>query len=677
MKRTLLFITFVLTSLAMSAQGKNNDNSDLEYLPLVESSKCWRVARTTSGQDNIDYLLYGTSYYYTEEIGGMIYYNVKASIGKTELASYLLCEENRKVYLYDPDWQDYFLLFDYSLKKGDTYETYSYDEQQWVKYKVLSVGDFIEGPEVVRYYYDAKVDSVEVYHRYLRKWTVCRTDDESRQKTWIEGIGSLEGPLANLYDVRSASTSDYLYYVQNEYISIAFPFYDTTNRVWHGCRLPTGAEDNWEDDERHRLTYELEGDCLHVYGKVFTNCGLGLYVFFKEEPTDDPQTIRIRWHLRQYGDRADCEGLLATDFYVPGFDPNKNYIVVDNQGEEHPVINRTPEMAYRPFIEDNKMWVVKTISDYSDEEWIEYYYFDGYTIVNNQTAKRMLGDRISYGQYISGEYIGAWFEQDKKVYFAFKGKQQFELLYDFTLSSGDSIISPDNITLVVNKLSGGITGFKGTYYEIGHGEQSERWLEGVGSEHYPWLRRNMNEGPIILLACTVGDEVIYCNSEIDDPFNMGAKKRRFDFNHTIKTQPKAPERRAEAVSLYGEYNDLLLDVNLNPLDDAYLVRITDKAGKAVYEKTINAGNIVALNIDISAYPEGQYTVTIENSKETFTGEFEIMANAIEETPSDSPSMGRGIYNLQGQKVSVNSVFSAPSMLPKGVYIINGKKIWVK
>ena len=36
-----------------------------------------------------------------------------------------------------------------------------------------------------------------------------------------------------------------------------------------------------------------------------------------------------------------------------------------------------------------------------------------------------------------------------------------------------------------------------------------------------------------------------------------------------------------------------------------------------------------------------------------------------------------LYNLQGQRISVNSVFSAPSVLPKGVYIINQKKIFVK
>lgn len=46
-------------------------------------------------------------------------------------------------------------------------------------------------------------------------------------------------------------------------------------------------------------------------------------------------------------------------------------------------------------------------------------------------------------------------------------------------------------------------------------------------------------------------------------------------------------------------------------------------------------------------------------------------------PIPLPQGKRAIFNLQGQRISVNSVFSAPSVLPKGVYIVDGKKVWVK
>jgi hypothetical protein len=172
------------------------------------------------------------------------------------------------------------------------------------------------------------------------------------------------------------------------------------------------------------------------------------------------------------------------------------------------------------------------------------------------------------------------------------------------------------------------------------------------------------------MSCTVGDEVIYFNDEYEDgatPEGMNAKKR-FDFTHTIKTQPQAPIRRVAEQSLYGEYNNQQLGINLNSLEDAYLVRITDKTGKVVYEKDINAGNIVGLNINISTYGDGRYTVTMENNHESFTGEFEVQTSGIEEVRNNHEMIKGYIYNLQGQRIST---------LQKGLNIVNGRKIYVK
>jgi hypothetical protein len=148
---------------------------------------------------------------------------------------------------------------------------------------------------------------------------------------------------------------------------------------------------------------------------------------------------------------------------------------------------------------------------------------------------------------------------------------------------------------------------------------------------------------------------------------MISLKKRFDFTHTTKLQPKNPRRGEEELSLYGEYNDKLLGINLDPLDDAYQVSITNESGKAVYEKTINAGTIVGLSIDISAYAKGRYTVTVENSNELFTGEFETETTGIEETMYNKVEANSEIYNLQGLRLS---------SLQKGLNIVNGKKVYV-
>ena len=329
--------------------------------------------------------------------------------------------------------------------------------------------------------------------------------------------------------------------------------------------------------------------------------------------------------------------------------------------------------AYRPFVEDGKVWVIKGsgISPYGDplEPWIEYCYFDGDTIIGGQACKQM---KCISNDAPSPLYIGAWYEQDKKVYFA-DNRPQFELLYDFTLSSDDSF-SSWGYPVVVKKTSGAIPGFKGTYYDLWRNDKLlGRWLEGVGCNSWPNISHpwDLTGGKATLLLCRVGDEVIYYDSEESDSYVLGARKQRIDFTHTIKIRPRARTmvmvEPDPAPSLSGEYSEQQLGINLNPLDNAYLVRITDETGKTVYEKTVNAGNIVGLNIDISAYAEGRYTVTVENDNESFTGDIDTRTTGISLTPTLSKREG-AIYNLQGQRIS---------SLRKGLNIVSGRKIFVK
>ena len=179
------------------------------------------------------------------------------------------------------------------------------------------------------------------------------------------------------------------------------------------------------------------------------------------------------------------------------------------------------------------------------------------------------------------------------------------------------------------------------------------------------------------MACAVGDELIYFNDEYEDGatpdvIGAGARKQRIDFTHTIKIKPKTRQkvktRSEEEQSLYGEYNERKLDINLDPLSDAYQVCITDESGNAVYEKSINAGNIVGLNIDISKYAKGHYTVTMENSNESFIGEFKAQTAGIEVVRNEKLEVRGFIYNLQGQRLS---------SLQKGLNIVNGQKVYVK
>ena len=693
-------------------EKETTDDSD--YLPFVELDKQWHVV---SSPTNPYVPCHLEKYWMAEEVEHDGKQYIQTYLIDDEQGTYkkegLYREENRRVYKYDEIVGREIMMYDFSLKEGDRF-VYELNRNYSANCKVLKQGWLEDGPDIVSSCTSNPDGTLDIKYRKLRTWTIAFDDDDGDYvvATWVECVGTLD----NMFDyTRMLGTMSCLAYIErkdyetdNEYLP--FSLYQMYGPVY-GCNLPTGKAELSEDGH-HQLTYELEGDRLHIYGKVLTHGGPNNYAYFFEETTDDNSVRKLHFNIKEIEPLPDpkpgSDGMLlhATDFYVPGFNPNRNYYVIDNRGVEHPVINKAPLNVYHPFIEDDKVWAVRLADEEQTEEYFEYYYFDGDTIINGQTAKRMLYDRIGSNWDTIGEYIGAWYEQDKKVYYAGKGKQQFELLYDFTLSTGD-IIQSEDLVLQVTKMSGSIPGFKGTYLDLQYINTApivERWLEGVGSQYYPWLNlcaRWAGVG-VGLLFCKAGDEIIYYNSEEEDPFSMGAKKHRFDFTHTIKTKPKAPSKREksdarinsserevarpkvkartredDAEPLYGEYSDQQLGINLDPLDEAYLVRITNESDKVVYEKTINAGSIVGLNIDISAFAKGRYTVTMENSSESFTGEFETITTGIQELINEEETKNfnsstlqffNSIYNLQGQRLN---------RLQKGLNIVNGRKVFVK
>ena len=659
----------------------DDDHLD-DYLPFVELGKKWNVV-SSSNPDNG----YNHEYYMMMkevERNGKTYVqtNLRNDVLCKEEEVGLFREENRRVYQYDETAGRDIMLYDFSLKEGDTF-TYEYGFDQPVNCKVLKQGSLTDGPKIVSLCTPVSGDSLNIEYRWLCTWTIGRDNGAGGYEefaTWEECIGGLKNVFSpnnekNSYLAYVERTDHETGYNKNEYLP--FSFHEALGQI-HGCDLPTGAVTNWED-YNHQLTYELEGNSLHVYGSAFTNCGRNNYAFFHEEKTDDPLVHRIKFQIQAVEPVATCMALHATNFYVPGFDPNMNYIVVDDQGVEHPVINKTPQTAYRPMIEDGKVWKVgSTLIRDNLVKMVEYYYFDGDTVINNKTCKRMMCQRYVNPEYPDYaivmhypmlRYVGAWYEEDQKVYFA--TNNQVKLLYDFSANANDTIEISNNSYVVGAKQTGGVKGFKGVYRDILMGNYNTTWLEGVGGIDGPTVSVYSGEEnhAIFLMSCTVGDEVIYLNDEVEDGATPeGARKGRIDFTHTIKIKPKARITRGTETPLYAEYSNQQLGINLNPLDNAYLVRIADETGKTVYEKAVNAGNIVGLSIDISAYAEGRYTITVENSNETFTGRFETQPTGIKEAKSKCLEAKDAIYNLQGQRLRT---------LQKGLNIVNGQKVYTK
>ena len=356
---------------------------------------------------------------------------------------------------------------------------------------------------------------------------------------------------------------------------------------------------------------------------------------------------------------------------------------------------------YCMMVKDGMVWKTGIYGSGNPVRHVEYFYFDGDTIIDGKTCKQMMcqqyyrqdaSDDAYDSQLSTLSYVGAWYEKDKKVYTYDTTSKQFVLMYDFSVDANDTLVINQEYYRIGPRQTGGLKGFKGVYRDVWFLAEegpifSPSWLEGVGSIDGPTVNVYSGyEDPLrFLMSCTVGDEVIYFNDDYEDgasPVEMNANKHRFDFTHTVKTQPKAPgtggEERPKGVastdtqSLYGEYNQQQLSIHLDSLVETYVVCITNESNEVVYEKTINTVDIVGLNIDISTYAKGYYTATVENSNESFVGEFEVQATGNDITlscPDDNHP--HAIYNIYGMKVADN--IERANNLPPGIYIQNGRK----
>ena len=379
------------------------------------------------------------------------------------------------------------------------------------------------------------------------------------------------------------------------------------------------------------------------------------------------------WNITELYKPQPTNGIINNEILLSCYEDGKCIFTADDFND---LTNPKPDdkMAYRPFVEEGKVWKVGSTAGISDGivKMVDYYYFDADTIINGKTCKQMMCQRYVSPDY-SNEYgtptpsltkVGAWYEEDKKVYFYNEWQQSMKLKYDFSLAANDTLkfLTDGSSPFIIGpKQTGGIEGFKGVYRDIrmcgdeGQSYHDTFWLEGVGCLRGP-IRNPCDPifgdpVPEFLMSCTVGEEVIYLNDAREDGATPeGVRKKRFDFTHTIKIQPKSRIRKGEEQSLYGEYNDQQLGIHLDPLDDDYLVSITDETDKNVYQKAIYAGSIVALNIDISNFTKGHYTVTVENSSEYFTGEFNAQTAGIDVD-------GDGILTAKDITAVVNSIAS--------------------
>ena len=133
---------------------------------------------------------------------------------------------------------------------------------------------------------------------------------------------------------------------------------------------------------------------------------------------------KVGWNITQLYEPQPTDGSISEHTLLSCYEDGKCIFTADDFNK---LANPEPDIAYRPFVEEGKVWKVGTGTTIGNPvQVVDYYYFDGDTIIDGKTCKQMMCQR-----YVSPDYpdydnlaqlpslskVGAWYEEDKKVYF--------------------------------------------------------------------------------------------------------------------------------------------------------------------------------------------------------------------------------------------------------------------
>ena len=193
MKRAFLFMTCLMASLAMSAEGSD---TYFDYIPFVKEGKAWHVvssipmSKTFYSKDR--YVMSGEV-----ERDGKTYVRLhlyEGELGDKHYEAGLFREEGQRVYTYNEMEGREILMYDFSLKEGDTF-TYELVGGIPETCKVLKQGWLDDGPKIASKSYPTSADTLDIAYRRLRTWTIGLNNGAggyNEVATWVEGAGTLE-----------------------------------------------------------------------------------------------------------------------------------------------------------------------------------------------------------------------------------------------------------------------------------------------------------------------------------------------------------------------------------------------------------------------------------------------------------------------------------------------------
>ena len=327
MKQLLIIIGLLCTT-----------NSWSQEMAFIENGKTWHVLEFGLGGNQLHHP-YVLDYQFVDEEyenNGNVYHKMIVLADNLENTAGWYREESGKVYRFDENTQSESIVYDFTLKEGDTFQFAS------------SIDCTV-----------SKVDFVELNGRQLRRITFAASrNGASGEYCWIEGIGSFGNPQGDIHPDEPNSKTSVLAYVhkdKSEFIPCSFA---QNYNGWWGQQLviTEKAEMPSLSEGESALEYEFIGETLHVSGYMWTSGSPNQYIYCKTERTDDWQSYLVSFDIIDVDADTDEKSIHFVDCYFEDFEPNTVYFINDSEGKMQKLVSSiqqpdTPSVQTAPLFD--------------------------------------------------------------------------------------------------------------------------------------------------------------------------------------------------------------------------------------------------------------------------------------------------------------------------------------
>lgn len=239
---------------------------------------------------------------------------------------------------------------------------------------------------------------------------------------------------------------------------------------------------------------------------------------------------------------------------------------------------------------------------YKNSYWVK---FQGDTTINNLIYKRILRANDSFH---SEWYSNGFIREDtvaQKVYLFNSYTESDQLLYDFSLENGDSILVRDGYYVKVDTILYEPFGnSKDTVKQICFNKGcTHRWIKGIGSTRgvLNGLNTIMTVGAYYNLVCYYeNDKLIYHNSQFDTcfPDSTTVSISMFDDKKKIEIFPNPAKNKITIYSQSGKISE---------------VKIYDLTGTCLYQNLNINSNRIDLKTD--NFSKGMYILKVKDEQD--------------------------------------------------------------